>query len=528
MQPQGYVLLVLHAHLPYLRHPEDPDALELHWLYQAITECYLPLLEVLERLEAEGVPFPLTLSLSPTLIAMLADPLLQQRYEEHLERLIALCDREVARTARHGPIHATAQYYQHLLRRRRRQWHRYQGDLLGAWAGLWQRGRIELITTAATHGLLPLLAAEPAAVRAQLRVGLQAFQRAFGHRPPGIWLPECGYYPGLEAELGRLGLRYCFLETHALLAAEPAPPHGVHAPVEVGSGVAAFARDPECSRQVWSSREGYPGDFAYREYYRDVGFDLRPEELKPCLHPEGHRIATGLKYYRITGPTDQKEPYDPAAGLQTADRHAGHFLWCRERQVEYLAPRLGRPPAVLAPFDAELFGHWWFEGPAWLEMLARKAHFDTRIWAFTTPSRYLAQHPPTHGAQPPLSTWGDGGYCDYWCNGENHWVWRHLHRQSARMAALAARYAGAPADSPTGRMLRQAGRELLLAQGSDWPFILRSGTQVEYARRRLLTHLGHFHHLARALEQGEGPPEWLPEAEAAACCFPDLDPAVFA
>ncbi|BDG62278.1 glycoside hydrolase family 57 protein [Caldinitratiruptor microaerophilus] len=526
---QGYVALILHAHLPYMRHPEDPHALELRWLYDGITECYLPLLEVLEHLGADGVPFVLTLSVSPTLLNMLADPLLRRRYEAHLDALIELADREVARTAGDGEIHAVAQMYQHLLRRRRRQWRRLGGDLTGALRDLAGAGRIELLTCAATHGFLPLLAVRPEAVRAQVAVAVAEFRRFFGHPPAGFWLPECGYYPGLETVLAAEGVRYVVLETHGLTGARPAPSAGAYAPVWIGDGVAALGRDPETSRQVWSAREGYPGDYAYREYYRDVGFDLDLEYVRPYVHPDGHRVATGIKYFRITGPTDHKAIYDPGAAHQTAVRHAGHFVWCRERQVEYLAARLHRPPLIVAPYDAELFGHWWFEGPVWLEHVARRAACEQSVWGFTTPGAYLAAHPPVERVEPPLSSWGYGGYCDFWLSGPNHWVWRHLHHTSARMAELVRRHARAPRDALLHRALRQAGREVLLAQASDWPFILRSGTQVEYARRRLHLHLGRFTRLYEDLTAGRRPdPDWLRQVEEEDACFPDLDPAVFA
>lgn len=524
-EPRGYVALVLHAHLPYVRHPEDRHALELRWLYEALTECYLPLLEVLDRLAASGVPFKVAISLSPTLIEMLQDTLVMARYRRHLASLVELADREVARTAHPAdPTHPVAQMYQHLLRRRLRDLDR--GPILARLAAHAAAGRVELFTCAATHGLLPLLAEVPAAVRAQVEVGMETFARAFGHRPRGFWLPECAYAPGLEEVLAQAGVRWTVLETHGIMLGRPAPRWGVYAPVAWG-GVAFFGRDPETSRQVWSKHEGYPGDPWYREYYRDIGFDLDLADIGPWIHPSGHRVATGLKYWRVTGPTDWKEPYDPAAARATAARHAAHFVWCRERQIEHLAARMDRPPVVVAPYDAELFGHWWFEGPLWLEQVARQAA-QQGVWAFTTPGEYLEHYGPAQQVAPAFSTWGDGGYCAMWLSDENHWVWRHLHHAARRMTALAHRHGGAAPASPVGRALRQAGRELLLAQASDWPFILRAGTQAEYARRRLAAHLGRFARLYDALAAGQAPDlAWLAAVEAADACFPHLDPVVF-
>lgn len=508
-RPRGYVALVLHAHLPYVRHPEDSTRLEERWLFEAITECYLPLLEVLERLEADRVPFRITLSLSPTLISMLADPLLQRRSAAHLEKTIELADREVARTGGHGELHAVTQMYQHLLRRRHRALtEQYRGDLLSAFDRFWRAGYLELITSAATHGLLPLLAAAPgsagpAAVRAQIATGIACFEGFFGRRPRGFWLPECAYCPGLDRVLAEHGIQYFFIETHGLLHARPAPTVGLYAPLACPSGVAAFGRDPESSKQVWSSYEGYPGDFAYREYYRDVGHDLDLDYVAPFIHPAGIRVQTGLKYHRITGPTEHKAIYDPAAAGATAARHAGHFVWCRQRQADWLAGVMSVPPLIVAPYDAELFGHWWFEGPTWLEMVARKAAAlsgDDAV-CFITPGDYLNRHPCPQTGQPYHSSWGYAGYFDHWLDGSNQWLLRHLHHAAARMQELCRLYPPDRVHGGAAAALQQAARELLLAQASDWPFIMRAGTTVSYARERFCLHLGRFTELYEQLRR---------------------------
>ncbi len=528
MEPRGYVALVLHAHLPYVRHPEDPNALEQRWLFEAITECYLPLAEVLDNLSRDRVPFQVALSLSPTLLNMLTDPLLLGQYRQHLNHMQELADLEVRRTSHHAPEHEVARMYQHLLDRRSRQWEEINGNLPGALHRHQGEGRLELLTTGASHGFLPLLAPAQTAVKAQVAVAVAEFRRVFGESPQGFWLPECGYYPGVEQVLADQGIRYTCLETHGLLDARPAPDHGVYAPIRSAAGVDMFARDPETSRQVWSNKEGYPGDYAYREYYRDIGFDLDPQQLGPHQHPSGCRVATGLKYYRVTGPGAHKELYNPAVATATAARHASHFVWCRNRQIGALAAGMKRPPLVVAPYDAELFGHWWFEGPHWLEQVARQTAANGE-YALVTPSEYLRRYGAANSVQPAASSWGNAGYYDYWLNGDNHWVWRHIHHASRRMAGLVRQHGEASATSPAGQALRQAGRELLLAQASDWPFILHSGTQVDYARRRITAHLGRFHRIHERLTAGQAPDEpWLRAIQGADNCFPELDPAMFA
>lgn len=520
----GYVALVLHAHLPFLRHPEREDYLEERWLYEAVCECYLPLLEGLERLAADQIPFRLTLSLSPPLMAMLDDPLLRMRVQRYLERSIALAERELAYTAG-GPAHLVAHFYHHRLRTLHRAYlQTYRRDLLSAFAAFARAGYLELITSAATHGFLPAYEGQPAAVRAQIRVAVAQFQRRFGFTPRGFWLPECGYFPGLDAMLREAGIQYAFVETHGLTHARPSPPMGPYAHAWTPGGLAVFARDPESSKQVWSTAEGYPGDGAYREFYRDIGFEREPEHLGPLAGS-----FTGLKYHRVTGPTEQKALYDRWAAELTAIRHAGHFVAARRRQVGELRGTHpdGPPPVIVAPYDAELFGHWWFEGPFFLEQVARQAHRQELV-RFITPSDYLAQHGEGQGwAEPSYSSWGDQGYADFWIDGTNHWLYRHLHGAGRQMERLAA--APLPPDGAGQVALAQAARELLLAQGSDWAFILRTGTAADYARRRIQQHLGRFQRIASALEQGQSPdPAWLAQVAAADNLFPDLDGRIYA
>ena len=285
---RGTLALVLHAHLPFVRHPEHEDFLEERWFYEAVTETYVPLLEVLEGLDRDRVPCRLTISLSPTLLGMLADRLLRARYLRHLDRLVELAEKEERRTRGDGPFHRTAELYLARFYRVRAIFlDEWQQDLVAAFRTYQEHGLIDVITCAATHGFLPLLAVNPAAVRAQVEVAAAEYRRFFGRSAEGFWLPECAYEPGLDAELARAGFRYFFVDTHGIAHASPRPVYGVYAPIACDSGVAAFGRDPDSSKQVWSAEEGYPGDFWYRDFYRDIGFDLDYEYVRPYLPPTG-------------------------------------------------------------------------------------------------------------------------------------------------------------------------------------------------------------------------------------------------
>ena len=206
---------------------------------------------------------------------------------------------------------------------------------------------------------------------------------------------------GDDEILREYGIRFFFTDAHGILHASPRPKYGVFAPVYCPSGVAAFGRDLESSKQVWSAQEGYPGDPYYREFYRDIGYDLEYDYIRPYIHPSGLRVHTGIKYHRITGKTADKQPYIPWIARERAAVHAGNFMFNREKQIEYLVEIMDRRPIVVSPYDAELFGHWWFEGPQWLDFLLRKIAYDQQNIELISPIDYLAIYPRNQVSTPP-------------------------------------------------------------------------------------------------------------------------------
>lgn len=517
---KGYMAVCLHTHLPYVRHLDDPHALEQRWLFEAITESYIPLLNVFHRLRADGVGFRFAMSLTPPLMEMLRDPLMQARYQDHLDGLIRLAEKEVVRLRNDQAFRSVAEMYLWKLREAQGVFRdQYHGDLLEAIAQLARTGHLELLTSAATHAYLPLLRSREA-IRSQIRLGVRTFEEHLGYRPKGIWLPECGYRPGVDDLLAEEHLEYFFVDSHAVMHADPASPYGVHAPVRTQAGLLAFGRDRDSAKQVWSSKEGYPGDHDYREYYRDVGFDLDWEYIRGHVHPDGIRVNTGLKYYRITGNGPHKEPYVPAWAEERAAAHASHFIYMRQKQVEKLHGETGRAPIIVSPYDAELFGHWWYEGPAFLNYLCRKMYYDQNELKLIAPMEYpLCAEAPL--ADLPESSWGNEGYSTVWLNEANCWVYRHLHAAEEKIAALAE---GRPhASDLEKRALNQAGRELMLAQSSDWTFIISAQTAVDYANRRLNEHLRWFYLLCSQVESERIDEAQLQYLERAHAVFPHLD-----
>ena len=518
---QGHLALILHAHLPFVRHPEHDKFLEENWLFEAITETYLPLIQIMEGWQNDGMRFRLTISLSPPLCAMLQDPMLQDRYVHHLDGLIELAESEIHRTHWDAAFRELAWMYHHRFTRLRETYFDYGRNLAGAFRRFQEDGLLEIATCAATHALLPLLAGDPPSLRAQIMVARDSHRACFGRDPRGIWLPECAYDEGIADRLQEANIRWFVTETHGLLHAKPRPRYGVFAPVFTPNGVAAFGRDFESAHQVWSKQQGYPGDFRYRDFYRDIGFDLDLDYVKPYLPATGRHGFTGIKYHRITGPTMDKQIYDRAAALHAADEHAAHFLGARVEQFCKLSAIMDRPPIVVSPYDAELFGHWWYEGPEFLNLFVRKAYYDQQAFTFITPGEYLRRYPTQQVAAPAASSWGEEGYWRVWLNESNEWIYPHLRVAQSRMTELAERFSAAK--GVTERALRQAGRELLLAQSSDWPFILRTGTSPDYAARRVKDHLSRFLELHRQLIADEIDEPWLTQIEQSDNIFPTLD-----
>ena len=299
------------------------------------------------------------------------------------------------------------------------------------------------------------------------------------------------------------------------------------APIISPGGIAFFGRDMESSRQVWSAESGYPGDYDYREFYRDIGWELPLDYLGDAL-PDGMRKNVGIKYFRVTGKValHEKQPYVPAWARAKAASHAGNFLHNRQQQVRHAAATMSQRPLVVSPYDAELFGHWWFEGPMFLDFLFRKMHYDQDIVKPITPPEFLDRHPECDVAQPPMSTWGARGFAEVWLNPSNDWIYPHLEMAAERMVELAQRHPDA--DELRRRALNQAARELLLAQASDWAFIMKTGTTVEYAKKRTQDHIARFTHLYRALTgQEELREEFLREFEERDNIFPGIDYRVY-
>ena len=558
MQKKGFVSFVLHAHLPFIHHPESDDYLEESWLYEAISETYLPLLKYFKMLVDEGVRFRITMSMTPPLLSMLDSKLLQQKYIKYLENLIELSEKEIKRTTFNQKMNNLSHYYFERYSEDLRLYRDvFKCDIISQFKHFQDIGVLEIITCGATHGYFPILYVNEKTVRAQIAVGVQTYERFFGRKPRGIWLPECGYVPEADKYLREFGVEYAIVESHGVLFANPTPIYGTLAPIVSPDGFTVFGRDMESSRQVWSSINGYPGDFNYRDFYKDIGYETDYEYIKPYIAHNGVRVHTGIKYHRITGKTDNKDIYDVQWAKDSAEKQAGHFLNSRTNQIENASKYMDKPPIVLCPYDAELYGHWWYEGPYWLYILFKKIYYDECNFELITPSEYIDKYPEIQQCTPCRSSWGANGYSEVWLNPSNDYAHKHLHKAGDRMCELAYNFRNVKSDldqleyeiselkkqkkSVTKitstkkykdlklqlRALNQAARELLLLQSSDWLFIITNNTMVDYAHRRIKDHTGRFTRLYNELNSGKIDKKFLEELELKDAIFPDIDYRIY-
>jgi 1,4-alpha-glucan branching enzyme len=514
-------ILALHSHLPYvLNHGKWPHGSD--WITEAAVDTYLPLIETLNALQVQEVPSPINVGVTPILAGQLAHPTFGAALESFLAQRIAACDEAIADFARTGEreLVPIAEYWRGRLARLDRLFRRIDRNLIGALRQHEAAGRIEIMSSAATHGFLPLLGRDES-IRLQLGLGRAEHRRHFGRDPDGCWVPECAYRPrgpwapdprapargvrpGTEEHLSAHGYRYFFTDSHLAQAGrtlglylEPGFPDGAalagddpldlpaarspyHAyrvsPRRDQPSVTTLVRDPRSSRQVWSRHLGYPGDGGYLEFHKI-------------------RFPGGLKFWQVTDADldlGAKLPYDPNIARARSRTHAVHYA----ALLDQIAASEGDGEVIVAPFDTELFGHWWFEGVDFLGDLYRELARRPSPRA-TTAARHLSERPAGRAVELAAGSWGANGDFSKWLNPTTEWTWVRLWAAEERFWNGVPRWLGRDGRE---EIVAQAARELLLAQASDWQFIISSGTAADYATRRFTEHLDNLDRLADGLD----------------------------
>lgn len=496
---RGNLALVLHAHLPFVRNPKYSRFFEENWFFEAITECYIPLLLLLNRLVEKSVPAKINLSLSPPLMHMLSDDLLLSRYSNHLQEVLKLLEKETKRYSNNSEQAKIADFYKKRFMTIQKTFEsRFNRNLLGALADMEKAGVLEIFACIGTHPYLPIYQTIPGVIKGHIKLAKREFKRHFKKDPPGVWLPECGYFSGLDEYLAKENLNYFIMETHGVLTSIPNPPYGVFTGIRTPNNVCAFGRDQASSREVWSRQHGYPGHRNYREYYKDLSNDVSIDYLGKYFDSAGTPINTSLKYYRITG-ADDKLPYDPYKAVQTARRDAKTFVKNRMDCVNRLHSHMDKPPLIVSPFDAELFGHWWFEGPDFLESICEEIAANDDTLSMIGLSEAVRNNVADGEYEPSMSSWGEGGFAGVWVNPKNDWMLSMAFEAYSRLHSCAIQI-----KKPTiqqKKVLNQMARELCLLQASDWPFMVHNNSAKDFAEKEFREHYDNLIRLSIMLEK---------------------------
>ncbi|NLF46345.1 MAG: glycoside hydrolase family 57 protein [Syntrophomonadaceae bacterium] len=487
------LMLVLHSHIPYVKRQGRWPFGEV-WLYESMAETYIPMLLSWRRMWEEGLKVPVTLSLSPTLLEQLNSKYIQEQFIGYLKERenLAREEEKYYLAAAEPEMAGLAAFYHRFYRDIRRDFIvEMDKDIVGMARQMQDEGKIEIITTAATHAYLPLL--EKNSLERQVEWGKKIYQKYFGCSPRGFWLPECGYFKGMEDVLLEYGFEYFYVDSHAI---EGGKPIGVlsqgiddevieietfastglstYRPYKVeGKDIAVFGRNSMVSHQVWSADYGYPGDIDYREF-----------------HKQSPR--SGLKYWRVTdrNNTESKMVYHSEQAREKVREHAGHFIDSLQTTGKE-ARKLGfASPLIVGCYDTELFGHWWWEGVQWLEEVIRQVNARENIDLILPQDAGQARHE----AQLHESSWGMGGKHYVWHNDETAWMWDIIKKAGGEYDDLKIFADGSLLSQD---VVEQALKELLLIESSDWLFMVSGNQTRDYAMKRF------FEHYTKLLRLGE-------------------------
>jgi 1,4-alpha-glucan branching enzyme len=545
-QPIGSFTFVLHSHLPYvIAHGKWPHGMD--WLNEASAETYVPFLNVLNELVDEGYSPRLTIGISPVLCEQLADESFKQEFSSYLEDKIHAAEQDIEEFTKHERklmLQLAYRWRDYYSKIKSDFENRYGRNIIHQFKRLQDAGYIEVMTCAATHGYLPLLS-QDTSVQAQVKQAVQSYSKFFGKPPRGIWLPECAYRPGykwvppVKTSLGRKsylrkgveeflsenGIDY-FIIDNALLKGgkaigvyidrfqalrklwgqfereytpreedvEKTPREVYLIGTEGKKPVAIFTRDPETGMQVWSGEWGYPGDGSYLDFHKKH-------------FPGGHR------YWKVTSAKSDladKWEYFPEDAQKRIPEHAAHYKGLIKNLLSKYHKKSKKKGIVCAPYDAELFGHWWFEGTAFLKLVLKYVADDPEL-ELTTCSRFLDEVKPTQVVSIPEGSWGEGGYHYIWLNEWTEWTWKHIYEDEVRLQKIVQEF-GETKDENLIKILKQLSRELLLLQASDWQFLISTWSARDYAELRVTEHHQNFIRLAEMAEKyGRG--EWVDPGE---------------
>ncbi|TAL71103.1 MAG: DUF1957 domain-containing protein [Bacteroidetes bacterium] len=561
----GNYLLALHTHLPWvLHHGQSPHGVD--WLCEAVAECYIPLLNKFNELLDENILPKVTIDISPVLCEQLEHKDFKLIFEKYCSDKIESAQRDERNFTDWGynshQVWLTKFWQKWYDDRKSNFIYSYHSSIVGAFKKLQDEGAIEVVSCAATHGYLPLLGFDKS-INLQLKLAVENYDKYFGRKPRGIWLPECAYRPsyewksllpihpfhiprlrpGIEQFLSRFGLEYFFTDQNLTERAQPLGifidydkekfidkhsmkenypnitfkemnliPFNVSSSEKTGYGTSiALTRHKNIAMQVWSGEVGYPGQADYLDFHKK-------------------HLDSMLRYWRVTdNKADMmyKTLYEPSWTQDKIDHQSNHFIHHVENTLNYFNKNSGKFGTLCTPFDTELFGHWWFEGPEFIKSVIKGLHHSPYV-KHATASEQIFRVKPSEVMSLPEGSWGENNNHDVWCNDENKWTWEAEYNDELRLHSTLKQFPDRIINPVQTRILTQAMKELLLLQSSDWQFLIHTKSAKDYAEQRFSNHHSDFNKLcdlsdkAKETELAADDVKYLTETEDRNSLFTEL------
>ena len=511
------LVINLVAHRCFIRHLEEEKLPQNELLFSAISNTYLPLLNMFANLEAEGIPFKVNMVVTPTLATMLADPVIQQQYIEWENKLISLGQAELGRYQKDSVQYKLAErYLNNEIKNLKDFQETFNQDILSKISYYADKGCIELMATAATCAFFPHYMDIPEALQAQIETGLQVHKKYFGLAPEGFWIPYMSYAPGIEHLIRPYGFSYSILDTHGILFATPKPEAGIFAPVRCRNSLAFFGRTNE-------DLNLFRGKKIYRNQDRDLGFEAERDYLENALGKTVSRFSTCYRYW--SGNTSDDAWYDIDAAMEQAEADADAFIAEKKEKLCAAEKACGdRTLSMVSCFDINIFGTLWYEGIYFLEKVFRKLAEQDDITLSTCSELVDKQTNLQRVAPFPCATNG-AGYGEDLIDISNAWMLRYVRKAADRMVDLTSRFT-----DDTGlkaRTLNLAAKEVLLAMSGDWPRMLHDGEMPDYAEERFKESISAFTTVYDSLGSNSISTEWLTRIEKEHTLFPEMNYHVF-
>ncbi|MCR5495533.1 MAG: DUF1957 domain-containing protein [Treponema sp.] len=528
------LVFVLNATQEYIRHTgenAEKYASVSNYLFDAISETYLPLLKMLENLEKDNVSFKLSLVLTPVLCTLLEDKEIQSQYLAWLDKKVEFGQKEIQRTSGNPALQAICKNTFEKYQKDKELFESYNCRLVRKFYEFKKKGLVEFLATCGTDIFMPFYHDMEEVMSAQVESGILSFRNFFGDLPDGFWLPELGYYEGVEKIIKSYGINYTILDSRSFLFSKIEPKNGLFTPARFTNALVCYGRDYDSDTEIFG-QNGYCRDYAYKNLARDVGFTLAPEALEPYIAKGTSRYSMGYSYWNKSpinedeagNANDSSNLYDAETAKKRLCEHAKLFLDSKVEKLNKAASLIPEEDVtVLVTIDANRLRENWNEGILWLEQVLRMAAAEE---IETASPRSIVDNPfKLQRIVPYYGSCSSSGYAEELLSSKNNWMMRYARKASERMVDLAERF---PAETGLkARLLNLGVKELMFAESSGWAKMMESEVFPEYAEMRFKQSINDFTAVFDALGSNTVSTEWLTKLESEHQIFPWMNYRIF-